>query len=113
MAAAIDGKTHLRIFVGGGAPFDVVESIRIADITDGTSNTIMCVESAEPVEWTKPDDLEFGEKIDFSKLLRWVDGRTSVAFCDGSVRTLTKKVSDKTWRNLVQRNDGNPVQVEE
>jgi len=108
-----DGKTHIRVFVGNGAAFDMVESFKLQDIVDGTSNTIMCVESAEAVEWTKPDDLEFAEKLNFEKLLRWVDGRTQVAFCDGSVRTLTKKVSDKTWRNLIQRNDGNVVNIEE
>ncbi|WP_261363099.1 hypothetical protein [Gemmata palustris] len=31
----------------------------IVGITDGTSNTFMCVTAATAVPWTKPDELEF------------------------------------------------------
>ena len=47
-------KTHYRVFVGANAPFQQCEGRRIADITDGTSNTWMVVESAAAVAWTKP-----------------------------------------------------------
>jgi hypothetical protein len=71
------GKTHLRSFVGemaflygtppkdGNVPVLLTPSIAGApargrpflQISDGTSNTLAVAEAAEPVEWTKPDDL--------------------------------------------------------
>jgi Protein of unknown function (DUF1559) len=104
------GKTHFRVFTGGGAVFDVIQQTKIQDISDGTSNTVMVVESAEPVIWTKPEDLEFDpEKPIVKKLLRFVDDVAVVAFCDGSARFIKKKVEEKTWALLIQKNDGTPI----
>src|SRR4029077_6226529 len=49
--------TFYQGFHGTGAIFDGKAGIGIADITDGTSNTIMFVEAAKDVPWTKPEDL--------------------------------------------------------
>ena len=104
------GKTHYRVFTGNGAVFDVIQTTKLQEIADGTSNTLMIVESAEPVIWTKPEDLEFDpEKPIIAKLLRFVDDKAVVAFCDGSARFIKKKVPEKTWSLLIQKNDGTPI----
>ena len=103
------GKTHFRVFTGGGAVFDVIQTSKLQEIADGTSNTLMVVESAEPVIWTKPEDLEFDPEKPIAKLLRFVDDRTVVAFCDGSVRFLKKTLPEKSWSYLIQKNDGNVI----
>lgn len=107
--AKADGKTHYRAFYNNGAAFDLIQQIRLADFMDGTSNTALIMEFADPIDWSKPDDIEFDEKIQIEKLLRFVDNRTATVFADGSVRMIKKGKEDKIWRWIVQRNDGNPL----
>ena len=40
-----DGKTRVMLFTGKGAAFDGGKKVRMADIRDGMSNTILCVEA--------------------------------------------------------------------
>jgi prepilin-type processing-associated H-X9-DG protein len=107
-----DAKKHLTRylgFAGKGAFFDGAKGIRIADITDGTSNTIMVVEAAQGVPWTKPDDVKF----DDGKLVPRVGGvfknGFNAAFCDGSVRFLKKTIKEDTLRALITRNGGEVI----
>ena len=41
-------ETHYQVLVDGGAFFDSNRPTRMSDILDGTSNTLMIVEAAEP-----------------------------------------------------------------
>ncbi|QDU24317.1 DUF1559 family PulG-like putative transporter [Urbifossiella limnaea] len=59
---ANDGKTAFKVFVGGGALFDLRQGRQIRNVTDGTSNTLAVVESGPPVEWTRPEDIPFDGK---------------------------------------------------
>src|SRR5205085_10226222 len=45
------GETHYRVFVGGGAAFDLAKPTRISQFTDGSSNTFLIVETADTVVW--------------------------------------------------------------
>ena len=104
-----EGKTHFRVFHSNGAVFDPIQQSHIQDILDGTSNTLMVVEAAEAIVWTKPEDFEFDDKMEVEKKLRFVDGKTAAAFCDGSVRLLKKGLDNKTWHLLIQKSDGQVV----
>ena len=44
-----EAKTRYRVFVGGGAAFDWIKGAKIGDFADGTSNTILAVETAGAV----------------------------------------------------------------
>jgi hypothetical protein len=102
--------THYRVFVGNGAGFDWVMGSKINNITDGTSNTFMCVTAATAVPWTKPDELEFDPEKDMSKLLGLVvNGKAQVAMFDGSVRSLNKLPSKETLNALITRAGGEVI----
>jgi hypothetical protein len=105
--------TRYQAFVGKGAFFEGTAGLRIADFTDGLSNTIMVVEAHKGVLWSKPEDLAF----DDGKLLpRVVDPKKNgfmAALCDGSVRFFKKSMKEGTLRLYIQRNDGLPIPADD
>ena len=88
--------------------------IRIADIVDGTSNTIMIAEAddKQAVTWTKPDDLEFDPKKPHTGLGKLRDGSFYALLGDGAVRKLSIKISADLLRRLADRADGETVTLD-
>ncbi|MCX7425895.1 MAG: DUF1559 domain-containing protein [Planctomycetia bacterium] len=106
------GRTNYVVAVGQGTVFGEKEGVKIKDITDGTSNTLMLVEVDDDhaVIWTKPDDLPFDPKQPNKGLGGlWGDDSFLTTFCDGSVRVIKRNVDPETLRRLFIRNDGQPV----
>src|SRR5262249_9113491 len=102
--------THYRVFVGNGAGFDWIMGGKLQNITDGTSNTLMCVTAETAVPWTKPDELEFNPEKDMTRLVGLVvNGKMEVAMFDGSVRTLSKIPSKTTLNALITRAGGEVI----
>ena len=89
------------------------QGTRMADIIDGTSNTIMVVEASdeEAVIWTKPDDFEPDEKNPLKGLVGVRPGGFLAALCDGSVRFIAETIDLETLRRLFTRNDGKPISL--
>jgi prepilin-type processing-associated H-X9-DG protein len=102
------GETVFEVFTGKGTVFEGKKGIRITDIMDGTSNTLMIVESARPVPWTKPEDLPYNADKPLPKLGLF-EKDFNAAFCDGSVRRIRTTVPEKTLRALITRNDGEVI----
>ncbi|WP_339728453.1 DUF1559 domain-containing protein [uncultured Gimesia sp.] len=105
------GYTSIMTFSGEGTPFPGGRGIRLRDITDGSSNTLLCVKAGpdKAIPWTKPVDLPFNSGNPFSALGQSPNGSFLSAAADGSVRNITSDLPAQTLRNLIQHQDGNPL----
>ncbi len=118
-ATAEPGMTFYRGFSGRSTLFDPSRGggVRIADIFDGTSNTLAIVEAREAVIWTKPDseipfdaDAKPGAGMDLiSKLGGHFAGGFNALFMDGSVRFIKETVHPMVLRALITRDGGEVI----
>ena len=97
------GHTVSQGFAGTGALFEPGKQMFYpASIPDGTSNTIMAVETSVAVPWSRPVDLPFDEKKDLPDFGKAYAATPLAVLCDGSVRTLDlKKVSARTLKAAI------------
>jgi hypothetical protein len=99
--------TFFQVPVGTGAAFEGREGMNIKrDFQDGTSGTILIVEAASAVPWTKPADVAYRRG---ATLLPALGGMSPdyflVALADGSARMVSKKaLNERTLRRLIERN---------
>jgi prepilin-type processing-associated H-X9-DG protein len=106
------GMTSYRGFVGNGAFFEKDQDTSVANITDGTSNTIMVLEATEAVPWTNPDsDLPFDPEAKPSLYGAGSShpGGFNVAIADGSVRFFKNSISVIVFKALITRAGGEVV----
>jgi hypothetical protein len=80
-------------------------------ISDGTSNTIAVVEAGDPVEWTKPDDLDASPGKAFPSLggVRPKSDKFLVLMLDGSFRLVRRTTSETALRAAVTYQGGEVV----
>jgi hypothetical protein len=97
------GQCNYAFLTGTGSMFESGRKARIADITDGTSNTIMMIEvQTTGPSWAAPGD------IDISQLATGLPatnhpGGGQVVLGDGSVRFLSQTIDPQTLRALGTR----------
>jgi Protein of unknown function (DUF1559) len=102
----IGTTTYYRGFSHAGAVFARRDpsrgGLRPGDFTDGMTNTILVVEAGDPVEWTKPDDLDATPGKPFPKLggVRPQSDVVLVLMVDGIVKPMKKTMPEATWRAL-------------
>jgi len=115
-----EGFTHYRVFVGQGTLFDpsLVRpgelglrrvGVRIGDITDGRGNTLLVAEAAEPIEWTRPDDLPFVPNKPLAKLGGSFSMGFNILTADGKVHLVRQNAKDFALRGLITRNGGEAI----
>ena len=106
------GTTTYRVFTGPGALFEAGKQNGLTAVTDGTSNTILAVESKEAVPWTRPDsDLPFDPDAAASLYGAGSPhpGGFQIAIADGSVLAVADSIDPKVFRTLITRNGGEVV----
>lgn len=104
------GKTAFHVFSDKNSAVNTQKGVRLADITDGTSNTILVVSAGPDTAdfWTKPGGLAFDPNAP-RKSLGNVGKELWVVMCDGAALKISADCDDTTLANLITINDGNVI----
>ncbi|RMG01185.1 MAG: DUF1559 domain-containing protein [Planctomycetota bacterium] len=112
-AALPPNGTSYVMVVGPGTMGEVGKEWSFADITDGSSNTILVVEWPQSqIPWAKPEDITVE---DFLSLFGQPQangnhpGGVNVLMCDGSVHFLSFSINRELIKALLTRNGGEAV----
>ena len=101
------GQTDFLFVTGTSTVFETGKAIRMADIIDGLSNTIVVVEiDASGVNWAEPRDLDLSQPAPLPPGTN--AGGNHVAFADGSVRLAPKTLTPQQIREMATRNGKEP-----
>jgi hypothetical protein len=96
------GMTYFQVFVGPGTPFEGPRGAPgVMGYSERSSHTILLVEAADPIPWTKPEDLRFDPDEPLPKLGGHFEGGFQVVFADRSVRFVRQDVEETTLRALI------------
>jgi RNA polymerase sigma factor (sigma-70 family) len=105
--------TYYQVFTGPGTLFDSRKEAGIADILDSISSTLLIVEGAQTVPWTKPADLSFEAAKPLPRLGGAFAGGFHAILADGTVRFVRPGFDDKVLRELIIRGKGKTVDVKD
>ena len=107
--------TPYRVFYGGGALFEVDgKPVKLREVPDGLSNTILFVHATETVPWAKPQEFPYTPTTPLPPLGSPGLSRDgfNAAFADGSVRFLRHTIAEADLRSLIEKADGRGVGLE-
>ena len=107
------------VIVGEHTVFPGAESVKISQIVDGTSNTLMIVERKNPVCWMDPNSeltldeilAQGGPNKGAGGLGSNHTGGINVALCDASVTFVSDTINFETLKNLILRDSGKSIMV--
>jgi hypothetical protein len=110
-ALAAEGKTSYLTPRGPATVISGAVGIKIKDITDGSSNTILVVDASDDlaVTWTRPDDWSTAPEFTIQGLFGHHPNGTPFGMCDGSVRFFKQTISPKLLQALTTRNAGEVI----
>jgi hypothetical protein len=107
------GRTGFQIIVGPesdetsvNTAFERTRGYDLRSFTDGTSNTIVALETRAMVPWTKPDDLAWSPSGAVPAINSHHKGGAHALLGDGTVRFFTRKIDMRTLISLLTINGG-------
>jgi prepilin-type processing-associated H-X9-DG protein len=102
------GSTTYQVVVGPNTMFTGRrKGVAIADVTDGTSNTLLVVEANVAVPWTAPQEIPVSQLgTPPSPVGSHHPGGFNVAFADGSIRFFRNTMNGTLLGALLSRNGG-------
>jgi RNA polymerase sigma factor (sigma-70 family) len=111
---AKDGdRTYYQAIVGSGAAWEPRQEMRFpAAFPDGTSNTILVVEAANAVPWTKPEDLPYVPDQALPKFGGLFGGDFHALFADGAVHFLSGMADDANLRAAITPAGGEVIDMD-
>src|SRR5262249_215970 len=93
--------------------FEGTEGLKQEDFTDGLATTVLVVEAADAVPWTKPAELPY----DAGKPLPKLGGMSMKGFImvtgDGAVHFVPARFNESVLRDAITRNDGKSISLED
>jgi hypothetical protein len=97
------GTTYYRALVGPGTVMGGPKPLNLDFITarDGATETLLIVEAAEPVIWTKPDELRYDPNGPLPGFGGPQRGDFLGLFADAHVQSLSPKLGEKTLRAYI------------
>jgi RNA polymerase sigma factor (sigma-70 family) len=103
-------STFYQVFTGKGTIFEGERGMRITDVSDGTSVTILLIDAGAAVPWTKPADLAYDAKKELPKLGGIFPEGFWFARADGSASFCRNRFREEALRAMITRNGGETVQ---
>jgi Protein of unknown function (DUF1559) len=99
-------STYYQVFTGPGALFGGDDGTSLAEIKDGANLTIMIVEEARPVPWTKPEDLPFDKEKPLPELGGLFKDGFHALTAGGSARFLRRSLNPEVLHALITHHGG-------
>jgi len=99
------GHTNYQGFTGPHTALSDSDGVAIKSFLDGTSNTILIVESATSVAWTEPEDIPF----EMSGTVQVKGKPLTYLMVDGSVQTM-KRLDPVALIKLITRDGGELIE---
>jgi type II secretory pathway pseudopilin PulG len=99
------------VLTGETTIFGPKDGAKFAEITDGTSNTILAVEAKRDIPWSKPEDIAYDPAEPLPKLGGWRPNGYNTLLADGSVRFISDMIDEMTLRALFTKAGGEVVNL--